>query len=313
MTGPITIGVDVSKDTLDVHLHPTGDDRRFGNDASGFKALIKWIGSRPVQRLVFEATGAYHRAFEQAMGRAGLPLCKVNPKQARRFGEALGLLAKTDRIDAGMLARFGACLEPPIRPAPPEILLQLKELHVARMALVKDRTAAKNREKSLSSALLKRQSRQRLAQIERHLEAVEAEMLALVQGDMDLARKFDILTSIPGVAHKAAFALIAGMPELGTLDPQGVAALSGTAPMTRQSGTRTGKAFVQGGRAHIRKALYMPALVAARHNPDFAAKYKALTGRGKQPKVALTAIMRKLVILANALIRDNRKWTPKPA
>ncbi|MEZ6001212.1 IS110 family transposase [Hyphomonas sp.] len=309
----LTIGVDVSKDTLDVHLHPTGDDRRFGNDASGFRALIKWIGSRPVQRLVFEATGAYHRAFEQAMGRAGLPLCKVNPKQAKRFGEALGLIAKTDRIDAGMLARFGALLEPPIRPAPPEILLQLKELHVARMALVKDRTATKNREKSLSSALLKRQSRQRLAQIERHMEAIEAGMLALIESNTDLARRLEILTSIPGLAKRSAFALIVDMPELGTLDAQAAAALSGTAPRTRQSGRKTGKAYVTGGRVQVRQALYMPALVAARFNPDFATKYEALTARGKPPKVALTAIMRKLITLANALIKADRTWEPRLA
>lgn len=309
----LTIGVDVSKDTLDVHLHPTSEDRRFSNDASGFRALIKWIGTRPVDRVVFEATGAYHRAFEQAMGRAGLPLSKVNPKQAKRFGEALGLPAKTDRIDAGMLSRFGALLEPPIRPAPPEILLQLKDLHIARMALVKDRTAAKNREKSLASPLLKRLSRQRLAQIACHLEAIEAEMLALIEGDTDLARRFEILISIPGVAARSAFALIVDMPELGTLDAQAAAALSGTAPRTRQSGKKTAKAYVTGGRVHVRQVLYMPALVAARYNPDFAAKYEALTARGKPPKLALTAIMRKLIILANALIKADRKWAPSLA
>ena len=308
-----TVGVDVSKDTLDVHLHPTGEDRRFSNDASGFKALVKWLGSRPVERLVFEATGAYHRAFETAMGNAGLPLCKVNPKQARRFGEALGLIAKTDRIDAGMLARFGALIEPPIRSAPQEMLLMLRELHVARAALIKDRTAAKNREKNLTSPLLKRQNGQRLAQIARHLESIEAEMLALIEADPVLARRMDILTSIPGLAARSAFALITGMPELGTLDSQSAAALSGTAPMTRQSGKRTGKAYVTGGRVHVRKALYMPALVAARYNPDLKAKYEDMTGCGKPPKVALTAIMRKLITLANALIKADRKWEPRPA
>lgn len=305
-----TIGVDVSKDTLDVHLHPIGEDHRFANDLKGFEALLKRIGGRGVERVVFEATGAYHRAFEQAMGQAGLPLCKVNPRQAKRFGEALGLIAKTDRIDAGMLARFGTLIEPPIRPAPPQILLELKQLQVARTALIKDRTAAKNRQKNLSSKLLKCQNRQRLAQIERHMQVIEAEMLSLIKGDTDLARRFTILTSIPGVAARSAFALIVDMPELGTLDHHSAAALSGTAPKTRQSGKRKAKAFVTGGRPHVRNALYMPALVAARFNPDFAAKYDNLKARGKPPKVALTAIMRKLIILANALIRDNRKWSP---
>lgn len=308
-----TIGVDVSKDTIDVHIHPTGEDRQFTNTPRGFGTLLAWIGDRAVKRIVFEATGAYHRALETAMGKAGLPLCKVNPRQAKRFGEALGLPAKTDRIDAGMLARFGALLEPPIRPAQPETLLQLKDLHVARNALIKDRTAAKNREKSLCVPLLKRQSRQRLAQITRHLDAIEAKMLAIIENDAELARRFEILISIPGVAARSAFALIVDMPELGTLDGQAAAALSGTAPRTRQSGKRTAKAYVTGGRTHVRQALYMPALVAARYNPDFAAKYDDLKARGKPPKVAITAIMRKLIILANALIRDNRKWQPKHA
>ena len=309
----ITIGVDVSKDTLDVHLHPAGSDRQFSNTPKGFSAIIKWIADQPVGRIVFEATGAYHRAFEQAMGQSGLPICKVNPRQAKRFGEALGLLVKTDRIDARMLARFGVLIEPPIRPAPPEILLQLRDLQVARTALIKDRTAAKNRERSLQSPLLKRQSRQRLSQIERHLGAIEAEMVRLIESDADLARKFEILISIPGLAMRSAFALIAAMPELGTLDGQSAAALSGTAPMTRQSGKHSGKACIVGGRAQVRQALYMPALVAAHHNPDFATKYEDLKARGKPTKVALTAIMRKLIILANALIRDDRTWTPKPA
>jgi transposase len=288
-----------------------GAHRRFANTPEGFRAILEWIAGRPVARLVFEATGPYHRAFERAMGEAGLPLCKVNPRQAKRFGEALGQLAKTDRMDAAMLARFGALLEPKVRPAPARILCDLKALNVARSALVKDRTAAKNREKSLQGPLLKRQCRERLTQILRHLKALEAEMLALIESDQDLARRFAILTSIPGLGPKAACALIADMPELGTLNGQTAAALSGTAPMTRQSGRKTGKAFVTGGRAQVRHALDMPALVAARFNPDCKAIYQRLTNAGKPPKLALTAIMRKLIILANALIRDDRIWQPR--
>ncbi len=309
----ITIGIDVSKDTLDVHLHPAGDHRQFENTPKGFRAILRWIAGRPVARLVFEATGAYHRAFERAMGEAGLPLCKVNPRQAKRFGEAIGQLAKTDRMDAAMLARFGALVEPGVRAAPSKIISDLKDLHVARTALVKDRTAAKNREKNLTSSLLKRHVRQRLSSIESHLKEIEAAIRSLINADDDLRRKFEILVSIPGIAARSAFALLIDMPELGTLEAQEAAALSGTAPMTRQSGKRTGKAFVSGGRVNVRQALYMPALVAARFNPDLKDKYRELTTRGKPPKVALTAIMRKLVILANALIRDDREWSPKPA
>jgi len=309
----ITIGVDVSKDTLDICIHPDGDHRQFPNDPKGFKAILRWFGGRPITRLVFEATGPYHRAFERAMGTAGLPLCKVNPLQAKRFGEAIGQLAKTDRMDAAMLARFGALIEPEVRAAPSIIISELKDLHVARTALVKDRTAARNREKNLTSSLLKRQTRQRLASIEGHLKQIESAIMALIHSDADLRRKFSILISIPGIAERSAFALLIDMPELGTLEPQQAAALSGTAPMTRQSGKRMGKALVSGGRVNVRQALYMPALVATRHNPDLKVKYTELTARGKPPKVAITAVMRKLIVLANALIRDDREWTPRLA
>jgi transposase len=246
------------------------------------------------------------------MGEAGLALCKVNPARARRFAEAIGQSAKTDRIDAAMLARMGAVLEPDARAAPSKTASDLKELHMMRAALVKDRTAAKNRAGTLTLPLLKRQLRQRLAAIDRQITQIEQAMQALIEADPELARKRDILISIPGIAERSAFALLTGMPELGDLGNPAASALSGTAPRTRQSGKWTGKAFVQGGRAHVRRSLYMPALAAARFNPDLNHTYRHLTGRGKPPKLALTAIMRKLIILANTLIRENRKWTPKP-
>ncbi len=309
----ITIGVDVSKDTLDVHLHPDGSHRQFTNDTAGFRAILAWIGARTVARLVFEATGVYSRAFERAMGEAGLALCKVNPARARRFAQAAGEDAKTDRIDAAMLARMGVVLEPEVRPAPSRTACDLKELHMVRTALVKDRTAAKNRAATLTLPLLKRQLRQRLAAIEKQIGEIERALQDLIEADPELARKRDILVSVPGIADRSAFALLTGMPELGTLDSQAAGALSGTAPRTRQSGKWTGKAFVQGGRAHVRRTLYMPALAAARFNPDLKAVYTALIQRGKPPKLALTAIMRKLIVLANALIRDNREWSPSAA
>lgn len=305
-----TIGVDVSKDTLDAHLHPDGSHRQFTNNAEGFRALLAWIGARPVARLVFEATGAYHRAFESAMGEAGLALCKVNPARAKRFADAAGQGAKTDRIDAAMLARMGVALQPETRPALSRKDCEMKELQMMRAALVKDRAAAKNRAPTLTLPLLKRQVRQRLAAIDRQIEQIERALRDLIDADPQLARKRDILVSIPGIAERSAVALLTGMPELGTLDSQAAGALSGTAPRTRQSGKWSGKAFVQGGRTHVRRSLYMPALAAARFNPDLKAVYTSLTARGKPPKLALTAIMRKLIILANALIRDNREWEP---
>ncbi len=304
-----TIGVDISKETLDVHRHPEGKHRQFTNNPQGFRCLVKWLGKEPVSRIVFEATGPYHRAFERALSRADLPLAKINPLHAKRFGQALGQLAKTDKMDAALLARFGVAIEPRTRPAVPQILCNLKDMHVARIALIKDRTAAKNRQKNLCVTILKRQVEQRLKQIEEHLAQIEKAIMDIIKNDPTLAARFTILTSIPGVAERSAMALLIDMPELGTLNSQTAAGLSGTAPMLRQSGKRKGQAFVQGGRSHVRQALYMPALVATRFNPDMKAKYDQLKAAGKPSKVAITAVMRKLIVLANALLRDQRMWS----
>lgn len=305
-----TIGVDLSKDHLDAHRLSDGASRRFANDKAGFRALIKWLAQTPVERVVFEPTGPYHRAFERALAQAGLPLVKVNPRQARRFAQATGKLAKTDSLDAKLLARMGAVLEIEPRPAVKETLAELKELHVARQALVKDRTAAKNRAKALMLPLLKKQNEQRLAQIERQLETVEDAIRAIIEADSDCARNFDILRTIPGLSDVTAFALLIEMPELGTLEAGQAASLAGLAPINRQSGRWNGRAYIQGGRANLRQALYMPALVAARFNPDFKAKYDQFIAAGKPAKVAITAIMRKMLVLANALIKAQRNWTP---
>lgn len=309
----ITIGADISKDHIDLHSLPDGQTLKVANDRKGFAAILKWIGAKSVERIVYEPTGPYHKAFERFMMVQGLPLSKVNPRLARRFCEATGRLAKTDRIDAGLLARYGVLLEPRILEANTQIHNDLRELHVARLALIKDRTAAKNRAKSLTNPLLKRHNAERLKQIERQIKAVDEAIMALIAGDTSLKARFDILVSIPGVSQVTAFTLLIEMPELGDLDEKAAAALSGLAPMSRQSGRWTGRAFIAGGRAIVRQALYMPALVACRFNPDLSAKYDQLKATGKAPKVAITAIMRKLIVLANALLRKNRKWTPKPA
>ena len=308
----ITIGVDISKDRLDVYRLPDGERHQFANDAAGHKALIAFTG-KDAARVVFEPTGPYHRAFETALAKKGLPLVKVNPRQARRFAQAAGKLAKTDRIDAANLARMGAVLELKAGLPRPEHLNELKELYVAREALLKDRTAAKNREKQIALPLLRRQNARRLDQIARQIEAVEAAMEGRLKADPALARKLEILTSIPGLSKITAFALLIEMPELGTLDGKEAASLAGLAPMTRQSGRWTGRAFMSGGRASVRRALFMPALVAARFNQDLKAKYEQLIAAGKPPKLAIAAIMRKLLVLANALLKGDRQWTEKAA
>lgn len=212
-----------------------------------------------------------------------------------------------------MLARMGALLELQTRPPRSEALLELKELHLAREALVKDRTVAKNRRSALTAALLKRQNTLRLEQIERQMTAIEAAILEQIHADPDLSRRFAILKSIPGVSALTACALLIEMPELGALEPEQAASLAGLAPIARQSGRWTGHAFIRGGRAPVRRAVYMPALVAARFNPDMKATYDRLRAAGKPAKLALTAVMRKLIVLANALLKANRTWTPKTA
>ena len=192
-----SVGVDISKDTLDVHLHPAGLARRFANTARGCRALIAWLAEVTVMRLAFEPTGAYHRGFERQMAEAGFPLCKINPRQARRFAEAIGRQAKTDAVDAAMLARLAALLEPPIRPVISAGLDEMKELHVARRALVKDRTAAMNRDHTHRSALLKRQAAQRLAQIEQQIAAIDAALRTCLAADPALKARFDILAQHP--------------------------------------------------------------------------------------------------------------------
>lgn len=308
-----SVGVDIAKDTLDVHLHPAGKVRRFANDAGGCAALIAWLGHFEVTRVAFEPTGAYHRAFERRLAGAGLPLVKVNPRQARRFAEAIGRQAKTDAVDAAMLARFAALLEPPVRPVVSATLDAMKELHVARRALVKDKIAARNRDHTHRAPLLKRHAGQRLRQIERQIAALDAALHAALAADPGLRARFDILVSIPGVGETTAFAILVEMPELGTIEHRCAASLAGLAPVARDSGQRSGKRFIRGGRAQLRQALYMPALVAVRFDARMKAKYEALRAAGKPPKVALTAIMRKLLILANALLRDSRTWSPNLA
>lgn len=308
---PSTIGVDVSKDWLDAHRLVDGTARRFANDKTGRKALLKWMGATPVKRVVFEPTGPYHRALERALDTAGLPIAKVNPRQARRFAEAAGKLVKTDRADAAMLARMGEVLDLAPRPCVSQLIAELKELHLARAALIKDRTAAKNRAKAITLSLLEKQNKKRIAEIDAKMEEIDAAIEQRIEDDLLLARRFEILLSIPGVSKITAFALLIEMPELGCLEGGQASSLAGLAPVQRQSGAWKGHAYIRGGRAFLRQALYMPALVACRFNPQMKADYARLVEAGKPAKVAITAVMRRMIVLANALLRDDRLWAEK--
>lgn len=304
-----TIGIDVSKGTLDLHRRVDSANIQFSNDTPGFKHLLKWIGPCAPALIVFEATGAYHRSLEKFLNVHQLPYVKVNPKQARRFAQAVGKLAKTDQVDAEMLARMGSALDLQAQEPTHESLHDLKELLMARRGLIKDQTAAKTRLASVTVPLLQRQLKQRLTQIARDIAQIDAGMSQQAGKDDAMAERMDILVSIPGVGKLTAITMLVDMPELGTLDARQAAALAGLAPITQRSGNWQGVARIQGGRPWIRRALYMPTLVAVRFNPDLKVKYTQFIAAGKRQKVALTAIMRKLLVMANALLRAHRKWT----
>ncbi|MBJ3778904.1 IS110 family RNA-guided transposase, partial [Acuticoccus mangrovi] len=267
------VGVDVSKDWLDAHRRSDGKDRRFANTKAGRRALVGWSDGA---RVAFEPSGPYHRALERHLAAAGIGAVKINPLQVRRFAEAVGCRAKTDAVDARLIAAMAAQLDLPLTPPLPETTQDLKALQIARQALIKDRTAAKSRAQSHTSPFLKAQAAARLSHVEKQLCDLDARIAALIAGDAELLRRRDILLSIPGVSTVTAAALLAEAPELGALEGKAAASLAGLAPMTRQSGRWNGRAMIRGGRAHLRHALYMPALVAARFNPDLKVVYQRL-------------------------------------
>ena len=301
------VGVDISKTHLDA-CRPDGEAKRFGNDAKGFEEFAAWVAADAL--VVYESTGHYHRDFEEALA-GQLRLARVNAARARRFAQALGEEAKTDAADARVLAAMGAAL--PLRQVEARSAAQrdLDGLATARDGLVRDRVAALNRREHVRGKLLKQQNRNRLAQIDRQLRAVDARIGELLAADAALARRAEVLASIPGLGPVTVAGLVVGMPELGGLDAKAAASLAGLAPMARESGSWTGRSHIKGGRRRVRRLLYMAALSAIRCNPDMAAKYRQLTGNGKPGKVALVAVMRKLLLLANVLLRDDRLWTPR--
>ncbi|MFV0409888.1 MAG: IS110 family transposase, partial [Paracoccus sp. (in: a-proteobacteria)] len=267
-----TIGVDISKAHLDAHRLSTGRHARFDNTAQGLRAFETWLGQAPPDLVVFEPTGPCHRRFETRFS-GSLPLVKVNPLQARRFAQANGTRAKTDAVDARMLALMGRALDlVPDRPIDPKDR-EIRELNVARAGLVRDRTALLNRLGTQTLGLTRRLTRARLAQADRQIAALDLEIERRHRTSPERARALDLLTSIPGIGAISARAILSECPEIGTLGSKQIAALAGLAPMTRQSGQWRGKAHIQAGRKRLRDALFMPALVAMRRNPDLSEKY----------------------------------------
>jgi transposase len=309
----VYVGIDVCKAWLDVYMHPTARTFRFANSKEGIRQLRKELDGASVALVVVEATGKLHRLAHRMLSQAGYAVAAVNPSRPRKFAGAKGQFAKTDRIDARLLALFGEALSPAATPVPAKTVAELQELVLARQAVKADETALRNRHGAAESAVLKRLLKRQLAACERAAADLEAAIVALIEGDDALKSRYDILLSIKGVGPIVAATLAACLPELGLLPAAKAAALAGVAPFNDDSGNSKGLRRIQGGRAHVRTALYMAAVSAARCNPDLKAFYARLRARGKEAKLALTAVMRKLIVLASALIRENRTWTEKHA
>ncbi len=303
----ICAGLDISKDTIDAHA--AGVDRRFKNDRPGFRAIDGFLRKHGVRRVVIEATGRLHRAVHQSLHDRGYEVCVVNPRQARRFAEATGQLAKTDKADARMLAAFAAAFaDLPATEPKSAFLNRLNDLMVARGQLVENAAKLRQCRNDLQDASAKKRMDKAVKAVERQREALETEIEEHIKSDPGQARAYRILMSVPGIGPVTAAALLGWLPELGQLDSRRAAALAGTAPFARDSGAKKGARRVQGGRFRPRRALYMAATAAVRFNKDMSELYDRLTERGKCHKVALIAVMRKLVILANTLLRERRVW-----
>ena len=306
-----TIGIDVSKDRLDAFWHSRSEARRLPNTEEGFGQLCDWLGEEEGVLIVFEATGAYHRGLERHLSRAGRPFIKVNPKQARRFAQAIGRLAKTDSVDARMLARMGVVLDLAPQDVEGEDVHDLRELLTARRALVKDQVTAKTRLATAINPLVREQICRRIDDIAADIHALDEVIAQIAKQRGTLEGRIRRLMTIPGIGRLTATTMLIDMPELGYLDSKKITALAGLAPMTQQSGKWQGKERITGGRASIRRAIYMPALVAIRFNRDLRDKYQQLVSAGKAKKVAITAVMRRMLVLANTLLRDARDWQPE--
>jgi transposase len=304
------VGIDVSKARLDVACRPQGRAWQCANDSEGIAALVERLLALNPALVVLEATGGYEAPLAAALAAAGLPACVINPRQARDFAKAAGKLAKNDRIDAAVLAHFAEALRPRPRPLPEAEVAALDALLARRRQLLGMLTMERNRLGTCRAGSVKADLEAHIAWLEERLRNSEKELKAAVQASPVWREKDDLLRSIPGVGPVAARTLLAGLPELGRLSGRQAAALAGLAPFDDDSGKRQGQRYVKGGRADVRCVLYMAALAAVRHNPALAAFKERLAKAGKKAKVILTAVARKLVVLANAVIRTGRRWDP---
>jgi transposase len=306
-TAGIFVGIDISKTWLDIAVHDTDAVWRVGNDDTGIASLVKRLKPMRPTLVVLEATGGYEMQLVAELAQAKLPVVVTNPRKVRAFARSTGKLAKTDKLDAKLLAHFAAAIRPAVRSLPSEEEEHLTGLLVRRRQLVDMLTVEKNRLHTVRPAL-RDDIKEHIAWLQAKLSKLDEEIDQFVRKTSLWKDKDAILRSTPGVGRVTSCTLLAMLPELGTLNRQEIAALVGVAPVNKDSGRKQGKRRVYGGRATVRSVLYMAAMAAKRYNPRIKKFYDDLLRRGKEKKVALTACMRKLIVILNAMVRTNQLW-----
>jgi transposase len=306
------VGIDVSKDRLDVATTASPTPFHLPRDHGGLADLVERLKPLSAHRIAVEATGGFETVVAAALAAAGLPVVVVNPAQVRAFAHALGQRAKSDPIDAAVIARFAQAIRPDLRPLPDAATQALADL-VARRRQIVALIGAENQRLKRATSRSAKSIRRLLQALEKELADLDHDIDASIRGCPNWLDKAELLKSVPGVGDQIARTLLAELPELGTLDRRQIAALVGLAPWTRQSGQWRGKSRIGGGRACVRTALYMGALVAARHNPHLAAFRNRLVEAGKPKLVAVIAVARKLLTILNAILRDHQPWRQNPA
>jgi transposase len=304
------VGIDVSKCWLDVHVAPSGEQRRFANDGAGIRGLKRWLLRHDIALVAVEATGKWHRPLHRSLVASAIAVAVVDPYRVRKFAQAQGQFAKTDRLDARLLAAFATIMNPAERPPAPQAMAELAELVVARASAVEASTALKNQLSAAECGFLKHQLEARIGRAGEDITALDTEIRGRINADGALARRYAILTSIPSFGFAVAATLIACLAEIGSATAKQIAMLAGLAPIADQSGERDGARVIWGGRSAVRRILYLAAVSASRCNADMKAFYLRLRGAGKAAKVALIAVARKLVVLANTLVAQDRTWQP---
>lgn len=302
------LGIDVSKSRLDVASSVDGDVQGFKNHSDGIQAIVELAKQLKSQRITVEASGGWQTPLVAALADAGLPVVVVNPRQVRDYARSMGRLAKTDRIDARVLCAFTLAVQPALRPLKDEQAEELSGLLARRQQLIGMRTAEKNR-LALTTGAVRKNVKDHIQWLDRHLRDTDRDIRKLIEDSPVWRAKENLLTSAPGVGNTTARVLIGQLPELGWLNPKQIAALAGLAPFNRDSGTMRGQRVIWGGRQEVRQALYMATLTATRANPVIRDFYRRLKASGKPSKVAITACMRKLLVILNAMIRDQKPWT----